>query len=126
MPKVTKEQQLLEKLIRGGRTNLSEWFEKITDEFYEEQAIEERTLVETIQKKFYIDLTIVDTGKIYRWAEHVIDMLKGICEKCQESGRIIRFPSLMIWIVMYSLCPVRDKQFQEPTKFHVWRFKPFS
>ena len=34
-----------------------EWFENITNEFYEEQAIEERTLVETIQKKFYTDLT---------------------------------------------------------------------
>ena len=53
----TKDQQLLEKLIRGGRTNLSEWFEKITDKFWEEQAIEERTSVETIQNKFYIDLT---------------------------------------------------------------------
>ena len=45
---VTKDQKLLEKLIRGGRTNLSEWFEKIADEFYKEQAIEERTSVETI------------------------------------------------------------------------------
>ena len=53
----TKDQQLLEKLIRGGRTNLSEWFEKITDEFWEEQAIEEITSVENIQKKFYTDLT---------------------------------------------------------------------
>ena len=70
--------------------------------------------------------TIADTGKIYRWAEYVVDMLKGICEKCQESGGIIRFPSLMLWIFMYSLCPFRDKQFQEPTKFHMWRFKPFS
>ena len=56
-PKATKYQQLLENLIRGGRTNLLEWFEKITDKFYEEQAIEERTSVETIQKKFYKDLT---------------------------------------------------------------------
>ena len=53
----TKDQQLLEKLIRGGRTNLSEWFEKITNEFCEEQAIEERTSVETIQKKFYTNIT---------------------------------------------------------------------
>ena len=53
----TKDQELLEKLIRGGRTNLSEWFEKITCEFCEEQAIEERTSVETIQKKFYTNLT---------------------------------------------------------------------
>ena len=70
--------------------------------------------------------TIANIGKIYRWAKYVVDMLKGICEKCQESGGIIRFPSLIIWIVMYYLCPVGDKQFQEPTKFHMWRFKPFS
>ena len=37
--------------------NLSEWFEKITDDICEEQDIEERTLIETIQKKFYTDLT---------------------------------------------------------------------
>ena len=47
-PEATKDQQLLEKLIRGGRKNPSKWFEKITDEFCEEQAIEERTSVETI------------------------------------------------------------------------------
>ena len=70
--------------------------------------------------------TIADMGKFYRWDEYVTDMLKGICEKCQESGRIIRFPSLIIWIVMYYLCPVGDKQFQETTRFHMWRFKPFS
>ena len=53
----TKEQEPLEKLIQGGRTNLSDWFEKITDKFCEEQVIEERTSIETIQNKFYIDLT---------------------------------------------------------------------
>ena len=52
-----KEQQLLEKLIRGGRTKLSEWFEKIVDDFYEEQAVEDRTSVETVKDKFYTDLT---------------------------------------------------------------------
>ena len=70
--------------------------------------------------------TIADMGKIYRWDEYVVDMLKGIYEKCQELGGIIRFPSLIIWIVMYYLCPVGDKQFQEPTKFHMWRLKPFA
>ena len=52
----TKDQQLLEKLIRGGRTNLSEWFEKITNKFCEEQAGEDRTSMETVKKKFYIEL----------------------------------------------------------------------
>ena len=41
----TKDQQLLETLIRGGRTNMSEWFEKITNDFCEEQAIDERNSV---------------------------------------------------------------------------------
>ena len=36
---------------------MSEWFENIADELCEEQAKEERTLVESIQKRFYIDLT---------------------------------------------------------------------
>ena len=36
---------------------MSEWFEKIANEFCEEQAIDERTSVETIKKKFYTDLT---------------------------------------------------------------------
>ena len=36
---------------------MSEWFEKIADDFCEEQAVEDRTSVETIKKKFYTDLT---------------------------------------------------------------------
>ena len=52
----TKEQQLLEKLIRGGRTNLSEWFEKIANDFYKEQEVKDRTSVETVKEKFYTDL----------------------------------------------------------------------
>ena len=64
--------------------------------------------------------TIAETGKFYHWAQYVIDMLKTICEKCQESVGIIRFPSLIIWIVMYHLCPVGDNKFLEPTKYHMW------
>ena len=47
-PEAIKDQQLLDKPIQGGRTNLSEWFEKIADEFCKEKAVEERTSVETI------------------------------------------------------------------------------
>ena len=56
-PKETKDQELLENLIRGGRTNMSKWSETITDKFCKEQGIEERTSVEIIQKKFYRELT---------------------------------------------------------------------
>ena len=55
-PEATKDQELLEKLIQGVRTNFSEWFEKITDEFWEEQAMEERVSVESIEKSFYTGL----------------------------------------------------------------------
>ena len=53
--------------------------------------------------------TIEETREVYIWAQYVTDMLKNICEKFQESSGIIRFPSLIIWIVMYHLCPVGDK-----------------
>ena len=36
---------------------MSEWFEKIVDDFCEEQAVEDRTSVEIVKEKFYTDLT---------------------------------------------------------------------
>ena len=36
---------------------MSEWFEKIIDKFREEKATEERVSVESIEKRFYTDLT---------------------------------------------------------------------
>ena len=36
---------------------MSEWLKKITDDFCEEQGVEDRTSVETVKEKFYIDLT---------------------------------------------------------------------
>ena len=56
-PEGTNEQQLLEKMIRGGRKNLSKWFEKIVDDFCEEQAVEDKTSVETVKEKLYTGLT---------------------------------------------------------------------
>ena len=56
-PDKNKEEQLLQKLIRGGRANLSEWFKKIADDFCEEQAVEDRTSVETVRQKFFTEFT---------------------------------------------------------------------
>ena len=53
--------------------------------------------------------SIACTGKVYPWAQYVANMLKTICEKCQESAGIIRFPSMIHWIAMYHLCPIGDK-----------------
>ena len=38
-PEKLDNQLRLQKLSNGGRTNLSEWFEGIVYDFYEEQAI---------------------------------------------------------------------------------------
>ena len=70
--------------------------------------------------------TIATDGRIYRWDEYVADMVKTICERCQEIGGIIKFPSLILWIVMYHICPEGSPIFREPSKFDMWRFKPFS
>ena len=70
--------------------------------------------------------TIAIDGKIYRWADYVSDMVKTICERCQETGGIIKFPSLILWIVMYHICPEGSPVFHEPSRFNMYRFKPFS
>ena len=49
----------------------------------------------------------------------MVDILKSIYKKCQELGAIIRFPSLLTWIAMYHLCPVRNKDFLEPNKVNM-------
>ena len=36
---------------------MSKWFEKIVDDFCEEQAVEDRTSIETVKEKFYTDST---------------------------------------------------------------------
>ena len=70
--------------------------------------------------------TITTDKRIYRWGDYVVDMVKTICERCQETGGIIKFPSLILWIVMYHIFPEGSPVFQEPLKFDMWRFKPFS
>ena len=61
--------------------------------------------------------TIATDGRIYRWGDYVADMVKTICERCQETGGIIKFPSLILWIFMYHICPEGSPVFWEPTKF---------
>ena len=49
--------------------------------------------------------TIATDGRIYQWGDYVTNMIKTVCERCQETGGIIKFPSLILWIVMYHICP---------------------
>ena len=72
-----------------------EWFEKITNEFYEEQAVEERTSVETIKKKFYTDLTkqflcflptLLFKFLIEKGVGHIIEPRPSLCEPPSNSN----------------------------------------
>jgi hypothetical protein len=53
---ITPDEQLIHKIINRGRTNLNKWFERIVQEYIEEQAIKDRESVQTIKNKFYIEL----------------------------------------------------------------------
>ena len=70
--------------------------------------------------------TIATDGQIYIWGDYVADMVKTICERCQETGGIIKFLSLILWIFMYHIFPEGSPIFQKPSKFDMWIFKPFS
>ena len=45
----------MQKLRNSGRTNLYEWLENVLNDLCEEQAIEDRTSLEEVEHKFYID-----------------------------------------------------------------------
>ena len=81
---------MLDKLFQGGSTNLSEWFEKIADDFCEEQAIEDRTSVETVKAKFYTDFieqflcslpTLLFKFLIENGAGHIVKPRPPLCEQ---------------------------------------------
>ena len=66
---------------------MSEWFEKIADDFCEEQAVEDRTLVETVKEKFYTDLaeqfmcslpTLLFKFLIEKGVAHIVEPLPSL------------------------------------------------
>ena len=74
---------------------MSEWFEKITDEFCEEQAMEERVSVESIEKRFYTDLTknflcslltLLFKFLIMNGVGHIIEPRPSVCEPPPNSN----------------------------------------
>ena len=70
--------------------------------------------------------TIATDGRIYRWGDYFTNMIKTVCERYQEMGGIIKFPSLILWIVMYHICLEVSPVFREPSRFDMYKFKPFS
>ena len=69
---------------------MSKWFEKMADDFYEEQAVEDRTSVETVKEKFYIDYieqffcslpTLLFKFLIENGAGHIVEPHPSLCEQ---------------------------------------------
>jgi hypothetical protein len=56
MRNLTLDEKLDLKLMNEGQMNLHEWFERIVEYFISKQAIEDRTSLDKIKEKFYIDL----------------------------------------------------------------------
>jgi len=55
MNKIIDDEWLMSKFINEGQMNLHEWVEKTTDNYCEEQALEEWMLIAKIKDRFYDD-----------------------------------------------------------------------
>ena len=69
---------------------MSKWFEKIVDDFCEEQAVEDRTSMKTVKAKFYTDfteqflcslLTLLFKFLIENGAGHIVEPRPPLCEQ---------------------------------------------
>ena len=74
---------------------MSEWFERITDEFCEEQAMEERVSIKSIEKRFYTYLTeqflcslptLLFKFLIEKGVGHIIEPCSSLCEPPPNSN----------------------------------------
>ena len=72
-----------------------EWFENIIDEFCEEQVMEERTLVKSVQKRFYTDFTehflcslptLLFKFLIEKGVGHIVEPRPSLCEPPPNSN----------------------------------------
>ena len=80
---------------------MSEWFEKVVDDFCEEQVVEDRTSVETVKENFYTDFTeqflfslptLLLNFLIENGAGHIVEPRPPLCElpsntNCEEKQR---------------------------------------
>ena len=71
------ERQLFQKLGKGGHTNLTEWFERFTEEFYKEQVsvdnIKERFYNELVEQLLYSLPTLLFIFLIDKGSWHIVE-----------------------------------------------------
>lgn len=49
---------------------------------------------------------IIEGGLVYNWVDHVANILNSNSEECHETNKIIRYSSLLIYLVMLRVCVV--------------------
>jgi hypothetical protein len=49
--------------------------------------------------------------EIFNWSKYLADIIWTNCKECQEFGKAIKFPSLLIWIAMEQYNPVGEPAF---------------
>jgi hypothetical protein len=62
------------------------------------------TMIESIGQVF-------QKVKNFNWSEYLVDIIQTNCKECQEYGKAIKFPSLLIWIEMEQYSPVGEPAF---------------
>ena len=73
-----------------------------------------------------VAVELATQGTIYNWSRYLVDLLDENIRNCQETGASIRFPSLLIWLVMTDITPVGDVQFTTVGQPFMLNFRLFS
>jgi len=62
----------------------------------------------------------------FNWAEHLADMIRTNCKEVQDSGRAIKFTSLLIWIEMEQYGLVGEEAFTTKKVLTMEKYRVFS
>jgi len=65
-------------------------------------------------------------GVQYNWVDHVDDLIKNNYQDFHNSGKVIRFPSLLIWVTMKANPPIGEAEFTKKYPTIMNNFKIFS
>ena len=70
--------------------------------------------------------TIATDGRIYRWEKYVVDMERPSMNDLKKWAESSSSPPSSYGFSCTTSAQRGVQSFQEPSRFHMWRFKPFS
>jgi len=71
-------------------------------------------------------IQVYKNAKRLNWVEHLADMIITIYKECQDSGKAIKFPSLLIWITMEQYGLVEEPTFTNKKVLTMEKYIVFS